>query len=216
MLNNPLKRTVSNKSFHRRSTRHRRKTRYSSQSDHGAEDVKPTIVHQLSRQLSKKFTNISLSTIRTADVIRVVEMGSHSELYYQLVRCHYTIFTIIIIYCSQQGCSTSSKGLSAISHFIVVQLVIVGYSSQSDHGAEDVKPTIVHQLSRQLSKKFTNISLTSDQDGEVSLTCKTQRCISRGYSKHDITIDEEVPYDRMEDLVRCLLNLVLRFIFSCQ
>ena len=117
MLNNPLKRTVSNKSFHRRSTRHRRKTRY---------------------------------------------------------------------------------------------------SSQSDHGAEDVKPTIVHQLSRQLSKKFTNISLTSDQDGEVSLTCKTQRCISRGYSKHDITIDEEVPYDRMEDLVRCLLNLVLRFIFSCQ
>ena len=66
MLNNPLKRTVSNKSFHRRSTRHRRKTRYSSQSDHGAEDVKPTIVHQLSRQLSKKFTNISLTSDQIA------------------------------------------------------------------------------------------------------------------------------------------------------
>ena len=76
------------------------------------------------------------------------------------------------------------------------------YRRRSSGGVKDVKPTFVRQLTRQISKKFSDTSLTSDQDGEVSLTCKTQRCISRGYSKHNITIDEEVSYDRMEDLVR--------------
>ena len=73
---------------------------------------------------------------------------------------------------------------------------------RSSGGVKDVKPTLVRQLTRQISKKFSDTSLTSDQDGDVSLTCKTRRSISRGYSKHNITIDEEVSYDRMEDLVR--------------